>query len=267
MDSRDQPLSTWGSGDSPSNAVRRGDVVITSIPSSSPIVQLLKHLEVVGFAGSPRVVDEAGTGQLAVEYVAGGSAHPHAWADDQVMRIGELLKLLHQASASFDAPPTAAWESTWLHEIGSGTRVFGHGDPAPWNVLERDDRTMALIDWEFAGPIDPLTDLAYATWLNAQLHDDDVAALQQLPSALQRAAQARLIMDGYGVARSDRATVIDRMIEVAVHSARAEAQSAKVSPTTVDAVDVSGYPVLWAIAWRVRSASWMIRHRGLLESA
>jgi hypothetical protein len=28
-----------------------------------------------------------------------------------------------------------------------------------------------------------------------------------------------------------------------------------------------GYPVLWGISWRARSASWIARHRGLLRRA
>ncbi len=40
-----------------------------------------------------------------------------------------------------------------------------------------------LVDWEYAGPVDRLTELAYACWLNAQLHDDDIAERQGLPDA------------------------------------------------------------------------------------
>ncbi|HSZ28425.1 MAG TPA: hypothetical protein VK784_01545, partial [Pseudonocardiaceae bacterium] len=59
----------------------------------------------------------------------------------------------------------------------------------------------------------------------------------------------------------------DRMIEFAVHSARSEAVKYGVTPDTATAVDPSGYPVLWAITWRARSASWMLRNRQVLERA
>src|SRR5699024_1497028 len=107
------------------------------------------------------------------------------------------------------------------------------------------------------------TELAYAVWLNAQLHDDDVAELQGLPDAATRARQAHTILDGYGLPARDRPGLIDRMIEVAVHAARAEAVLARVTPDSQDAVAADGYPVLWAIAWRARSASWMMRNRAL----
>jgi hypothetical protein len=91
-----------------------------------------------------------------------------------------------------------------------------------------------------------------------------VAALQGLPDAPTRARQAQSILDGYCLPASRREEVVDRMIELAVHGARAEAVQASVKPDSTDAVDTNGYPVLWAITWRARSASWMMRHRALL---
>ena len=38
-----------------------------------------------------------------------------------------------------------------------------------------------------------------------------------------------------------------------------------VTQTSTQAIDESGFPVMFAIAWRSRSASWMLRHRGVLE--
>ena len=40
-----------------------------------------------------------------------------------------------------------------------------------------------------------------------------------------------------------------------------------VSPESTAAVDDEGYPVMWGIAWRARSASWIARHRTLLRRA
>jgi hypothetical protein len=51
------------------------------------------------------------------------------------------------------------------------------------------------------------------------------------------------------------------MIEYAIRDSAAEAIQARVTPDQGDAT------ALWAIAWRARSAAWMIRHRHLLEHA
>lgn len=266
----EQALSTWGSGTHSSDAVRVGDAVLKSSgPWASSVLALLRHLEETGFAGSPRVVGDgyASDGRMLLSFVPGESPHPGAWAADQVGGIGALLREFHDATSTFVPPADAQWQSTWLHEVHpDDDMVVGHGDTAPWNIVGLHGSAEAFIDWEFAGPIDRMTELAYTVWLNAQLHDDDVAELQGLPDAATRARQARAILDGYGLAASRRADLVDRMIELAIHGARAEAVSANVKPESRDAIDPTGYPVLWAITWRARSASWMMRNRALLLS-
>lgn len=264
----EQVLGTWGSGTRASDATRANDIVMKSSgPWTPSVLALLRHLEAVGFAGAPRVVGEgyAADGRMTVSFVPGESPHPHAWADDKIGRVGVLLRDLHDATSSFPVPPDTRWQSTWLHEVQtSDDIVLGHGDAAPWNIIGRHGSADALIDWEYAGPIDRLTELAYAAWLNAQLHDDDIAERQGLPDAATRARHAHAILDAYGLPTGRRADLVDRMIELAIHAARAEAISAKVTPESRRAVDADGYPVLWAITWRARSASWMIRNRALL---
>lgn len=265
----EQVLATWGSGTRAADAARTGDIVLKSSgPWAPSVLALLRHLEDVGFAGSPRVVGDgyAADGRMMVSFVPGESPHPRAWADDEIGGVGVLLRDLHDATFSFGAPADAQWQTTWLHEAahGSGDMVVGHGDAAPWNIVGRHGSAEALVDWECAGPIDRLTELAYAVWLNAQLHDDDIAERQGLPDAATRARQAHAILDAYGLPTARRAELVDRMIELAIHAARAEAVSADVTPESESAVDADGYPVLWAITWRARSASWMIRNRALL---
>ena len=54
---------------------------------------------------------------------------------------------------------------------------------------------------------------------------------------------------------------VTKMIEYAIRDCAAEAIQAQVTPAQGDST------ALWAIAWRARSAAWMIRHRHLLEHA
>lgn len=238
-------------------------------PGTDAVLALLRHLEAVGFAGAPRVVGSgrATDGRMVVTYVPGESAHPRAWADEHVGRVGALLRGLHDATADYVPPQDAVWKPTWLRELSGADPVIGHGDTAPWNIVGRDAAPEAFVDWEYAGPVDRLTEVAHTAWLNAQLHDDDIAERQGLPDAAARAWQLRAILDGYGLPPEQRPGLVDRMIEVAVHSARAEAVLAEVTPESTEAVSPDGYPVLWAVTWRARSASWMIRHRRLLLDA
>jgi Ser/Thr protein kinase RdoA (MazF antagonist) len=147
------------------------------------------------------------------------------------------------------------------------TPIIGHCDGGPWNIVGVDGLPVAFVDFEFAGPADALWELAEVAWLNAQLHDDDIAARHGLPDAAGRARQLRLLVDAYGLERPARAVFVDKMIEFAVHSARAEAVEGKVTPETTSGLSEAGFPIIWAVAWRVRSASWMLRHRALLEQA
>lgn len=226
-------LSTWGSGTAPSRAALAGGVVLKpGGPWAPAVLALLRHLEDVGFEAAPKAVGDgyAADGRMTLTYVPGESAHPSAWREDDVGRVGELLRELHEATRSFCPPPSAAWQSTWLHDVGdSGELVVGHGDAAPWNIVGPNASVEALIDWDFAGPVNRISEL-----------------------------------DGYGLDRSRRSELVERMIEVAVHAARAEAVRAGVHPDSSQAIDNDGYPILWAITWRARSASWMIRNRSLL---
>lgn len=143
-------------------------------------------------------------------------------------RLGQLIRHLHDAARSFSPP-----------------------DGLPY----------AFIDWETAGPVDPLYDLAQACWLNAQLHDEEVTERVGLPSLEIRAEQARQILDGYELPTVAREGFVDRMIEFAVHDAAAQVPDVTIAPDTHDAKD------LWALTWRVRSAGWMLRHRQALQRA
>lgn len=127
--------------------------------------------------------------------------------------------------------------------------------------MARDGLPVAFIDWPTAGPTGRMDEIATTAWLNAQLHDDDIAERQDLPDAAARAAQLRLFADGYGLPAGDREILVSAMIEYAVRDSAAEAAQARVTPDSGDAT------ALWAIAWRARSAAWMIRHRALLERA
>ena len=80
-----------------------------------------------------------------------------------------------------------------------------------------------------------------------------------------RARQAAVLLDGYGLARADRVGFVDRMIEFAIRAARDEAVSSQVGPET-PSPSPHGFPLLWAVTWRARSAAWMLDHRAVLQT-
>ena len=236
-----------------------GDVVRRPAGPWTPTVHaLLDYLERAGFTGSPRAV--CAVGEDVVTYIPGESVSPHAWSDQGVFQVGCLLRGLHDATAGFTPPPGASWHP-WPFASDAPDAIISHRDTGPWNIMARDGLPVAFIDWVTAGPADRLEEVAATAWLNAQLHDDDVAELQGLPSPEARAAQLRHFADGYRLATADRRGLVTAMIDYAIRDGAAEAMQAGVTPQGGDC------DALWAITWRARSAAWMVRHRALLENA
>jgi aminoglycoside phosphotransferase (APT) family kinase protein len=242
---------------------RRGYVVAREAGPWAPTVHaLLRHLEDLGFEGAPRVVgsgfDEKGREILT--YVEGEVVHPAPWSDHAIIALGRMLRQLHDATASFRVPDGAMWRPWFGREVGQPD-IIGHCDAAPWNIVARNGEPVALIDWEFAGPVDRLTEIAMASWNNAQLYDDDVAAMNGLADAATRMRQVRLLADAYGLPTSERQRLAYRIIEFAAQSAANEVVEQEITPKT------EHVPRVWGIAWQTRSVAWIIRNRLVLERA
>lgn len=206
-------------------------------------------------------------GREVLTYLPGSSPHPGPWTDDAVFAIGRLLRAAHDSTATFLQPADAVWQPWFGRSLPGDRPVIGHCDAGSWNIVAADGTPFAFIDWEFAGPVDAIWELAHVAWQNAQLFDDDVAERVGLASPEARAKQVRILIDGYGVTKEERLSVFDRMVSLAIHEARAEAVAANVTPDSSDAIREDGYPLLWAVTWRARSASWMLTHRTELTAA
>jgi SAM-dependent methyltransferase len=251
---------------------RLGDVVVrASGPWTASTHALLRHLEAVGFTGSPRVMGDGfdADGNEVLSYIEGDFVHPHAWSEKAIAALGALLRRLHAAAATFAPPGDAVWQP-WFTRSDRPDAIVGHGDLGPWNIVARSGLPVGIIDWEFAGPVDRLDEVAQAAWLNAQLHDDDVAARNALPAPETRARQLGLFVDAYGLDAAERGQLVTRMIEHAIRDAANEV----VDPGSVNMAKAPSAPSgthdserAWALAWRVRSAAWLVRHRRLLEAA
>jgi hypothetical protein len=249
---------------------RHGRVVVKETgPWAPTVLALLRHLEDVGFAWSPRLAesgadDPAGRQVIRYHYVDGDISDHGPWSLDAVAAIGRIVRAVHDATASFRPPPGALWKPWLGRDLGASGRVIGHCDVAPWNLVQRDGRPVALIDWEVAGPVDPRVDLAYACWLNVKLHDDQVAAGQGLPPLDERARQMRAMLDAYGLSARQRRGFVDLMVELAVHITAETADEAGIAMGNTHTIDPM---VMWSMAWQARSAAWMLRHRPTLERA
>lgn len=172
--------------------------------------------------------------------------------------VGKFLRSLHDATKTFVLPIDAIWRQWHGRRIGNANCI-GHCDTGPWNIVSRDGKPYALIDWEVAGPVDPIIELAQTCWLNAQLYSDDIAKKVGLASLAERAYHVKLILDGYELPKSKRNNFVDKMIEFAVHDAAVQAEE-----VTSNSKNITP---LWGITWRTRSAAWMLTNHSTLENS
>lgn len=250
-----------------SDVRRVGDTVMRSSgPQSASVIRLLAHLEASGFDAAPRPIDGgfAPDGREQISFEEGSSPQPMAWTNEAAWRVGVMLRTLHDVTSTFVTSEADMWRPWFARYLPGATPVIGHGDLAPWNVLAIDGMPTTFIDWDYAGPVDAVWELAQVVWLNAQLHDDDVAELNGLPDANARIEQCAVILDGYELPPDSRVGFVDKMVEFAVRSARDEALTYNVTEATPSPAP-DGFPLLWGVTWRTKAACWMLDHRHQIQ--
>jgi Phosphotransferase enzyme family len=156
-------------GGSLNGAVRIGDTVRRSAGPWTPNVHaLLNHLREAGFNYAPRPLGIDDKGREVLEYIAGdtvGGAYPWpewVWSESLLAEVGTAIAELHVAVADFRPPETATWQFA-TGSPGAG-EIVGHFDLAPYNVVVREGRLAAFIDWDLARPLRALDELAFVAW-------------------------------------------------------------------------------------------------------
>ena len=191
--------------------VRAGAVVRRPLaPATAATHALLAHLTAVGFDGAPRVLATDATTET-LTYIDGWAAVPPLRADmltDQALvSVAELLRRYHNAVASFEP---AAYQ--WPRRVPARftTRLVSHNDVHPANLIFRDGRAAALIDFDLAGPGSVAWDLASAARYWSPLYDErDITDCRQ-GQVLRR---FRLLLDAYGLARAQRREVAEAILD------------------------------------------------------
>jgi thiamine kinase-like enzyme len=223
---------------------------------SSNIHSLLKYFYDNGLP-VPKII-KVDTQYEYLEYINGDLIDPYKWNNELLYELAKLIKNLHNIGKTFEYNENMEWKQWYLRDLGNPI-LCSHGDIAPWNVITNGNKVAGLIDWEMAGPIDPMIELARICWLFPQLVDDDLGKLYELPPPKERAEQVRLMVDGYGLNKKERKDFFEKIIEVIICETAHEAIDEKITFESVGK--------LWGMAWRNRSLYWIWRNKEIIKKA
>ena len=172
-------------------------------------VALLDHLERVGFDGAPRHLGLDEQGREVLTYVPGSAVTPPypAWAltDEALVSVAELLRRYHDAVSTFSPPAGLAWPQP-APALFCRDGLVSHNDPNMDNIVFRDGRAVALIDFDLASRGSRLWDVAAAARLWVPLRSDpDIDDVRRGRTP----ARLRLLVTAYGLPPDDRAALPD----------------------------------------------------------
>ncbi|MEI7744697.1 MAG: phosphotransferase [Chloroflexota bacterium] len=243
--------------------VRVGGTVRRPVRSqSAAVAAFLRHLEDIGFEGAPRHLGLDDQGREKLTYVEGDVGMPPfpAWVGglDVLLGVARLQRALHVAAASFAAPADAAWDRANLPAPGPSAIVC-HNDLCVENVVVRDGRVVAFIDFDFAAPSDPLLDIAIAArhWIPMRDAADIDPALRAV--GLDQVARFRAFCDAHELDQVRREAVVEHLgafLDRALVSMRTRAESG-----------LEAYVRVWNAGYpdqNRRSRAWVDAHCGAL---
>lgn len=191
---------------------RQGSVVDRPAPSTAPALHThLRALRRHGFEGAPLPVRLTSDGREQLTFVPGEVALPPfpSWAltEPALASVGKLLRRLHEASAAVPVDTRADWPRD-LADPEGGT-LLCHNDVCPDNVVFRDGRAVALIDFDLAAPGRPLWDVAMAARYWIPMLDPASAAVLYPGGPLDVPLRLRVLADSYGLSARERAELPD----------------------------------------------------------
>jgi len=208
-------------GDVTEGIVRAGDTVRRPLNANSPFIHaLLSHLEAVGFTGAPRFLGIDAAGREVLSFiegeVAGRPRPPWIGDEERLVSVARLVRAYDDAAATFVPaegikPVDGFGEDAGIppappHE----PELIGHVDITPENVVFRDARAFALIDFDLAKPATRADEMFNVMlWWGPLSDPQDVEPLLR---GLDVPRRCRMLADAYGMSGADRA----RVIEVAI---------------------------------------------------
>lgn len=185
-------------------------------PGAASVHRLLAALDAAGHEVPRPVSLDRAAGTEVLTWIDGTTPTLPwpAWiADDELLADAcRLLRRLHDSTASLVDELRGPWWS-WVHDVEPVAEVIRHGDPWPPNLVVRDGRAVAWIDWDLAQPGRRIDDVAAFAKHWVPVMSDARALAHGWPSVPDRARRLRVVADAYGLDAADRHELPDAIVE------------------------------------------------------
>jgi hypothetical protein len=195
--------------------VRRGAFVLRPKGPFSPVIhELLDYVRARGFTGAPEVAGVEPDGRERLVFIEGDvPVVPFpAWSQTNALlaSTASLLRRFHDATVGFVASDATLWNRELADRhpgsVGDGASGRGdqfvvcHNDVCPENVVFRDGRAVALLDFDLAAPGRRVFDVARFAmmWVPIEAPEDLARTGREGLDPIRR---LRVLADGYGLGR------------------------------------------------------------------
>jgi len=154
--------------------------------------ELLDWLAAEGLGGIPHVGGVDDEGREIVSYVEGRGVP----VDDEIVLDTVLVEAVgwlrdfHDLVDGYRPDGPRVWRQTGEAPVDlEPGQVICHNDPGAYNWIVQSGHFVAMIDWDLAGPGEPIDDLAFLCWTAIPLYRDIGAA--------ETARRLDLVVDAY----------------------------------------------------------------------
>jgi aminoglycoside phosphotransferase (APT) family kinase protein len=233
-------------------ARRGGQLLRPKGPWSGAVHEYLRHLESAGFAGAPRVLGTDGKREI-LTFIEGkvpvdpqwqpGRGHrlpAYARSEAALITAAELVRRLHEGARGYR--PADTEYRFWPRPPRAG-EIVSHGDLGPWNTVYRDGVPVAFIDWDAAGPVDPVVDLAAAAWAFVPLAPPEHLREAGFDPVPDIGARLRLFVDAYGL--SDRRSILPALQRCRLLAAERVKYAPVSAAEAADALEYHAHELRW----------------------